>query len=452
MSEIQYAERPDREQSSAAPMLKADPSQSATQQLHVARKVARKAVSLSAMSDMGMDSLAAGGAAVGEELAQEAGGGSRGGSPADIANQGFSGSAQEVPHRAKMEKSFGMDFGGVQAYTDGPALKATEQLGAHAYAMGSKIAFSRKDPDEATVAHELTHVLQHTGQGPARKADGGGGDGDIDVSGEGEAEAVEQAVAAGKPARSVWEGGEAGGEAGAQVAASAGPARKAKGPARLPITHGMAFSRKGFERSKTWDLWENIPKFKAPIPAVPGLFAVIAPSVQAKKSRTFEPGETAKCAVGIQGGVFMGFEFGSFAPDLLTTYGGLEASASGGFEFGVTPSTFFFAGDIKLASNFTVGMKMFAGKIDIKFDFGKVDPICTFGSLKWDNTGFHSGWFQWGDQVLQFFAAVKSAMAKAKALANAGGAAVQRAQAQARAGAQQVWSSGQAVVNWVSSW
>lgn len=116
-------------------------------------------------------------------------------SAGDIGEAGFSGAGHEIPHRREMEASFGTDFSNVRAYTDSSASQASRDLGAHAYTMGDQVAFRSANPDKATVAHELAHVVQNT-RGVACKADDEG----IETSGEAEAEAVEHAVGAGKNA------------------------------------------------------------------------------------------------------------------------------------------------------------------------------------------------------------------------------------------------------------
>ena len=155
----------------------------APMQLKAARKVARKSVALNALAD----SLAGGGVAAGNDMAVARK------TASDVADEGFAGAAHEVPYRAEMESSFGADFSGVNAYSDGPARKASTDLGAEAYAAGDQVAFNSANPDKATVAHELTHVLQHTGgAGVQRKSNDG--DGGIETSGEAQADMVEAAV------------------------------------------------------------------------------------------------------------------------------------------------------------------------------------------------------------------------------------------------------------------
>ena len=93
------------------------------------------------------------------------------------ADGGFSGSGGKLPHGERIQAAFGdHDVGGVQAFTGGAAAKASDKLGAQAYASGSKVAF-RDTPDLHTAAHEAAHVVQQrAGQGPAGGMDRGAGD------------------------------------------------------------------------------------------------------------------------------------------------------------------------------------------------------------------------------------------------------------------------------------
>ena len=63
-----------------------------------------------------------------------------------------------IPHRAAMERAFGVSFGHVTARTG--AGGALDPLGADAATRGSHIAFGVANPRPGQVAHELTHVLQ----------------------------------------------------------------------------------------------------------------------------------------------------------------------------------------------------------------------------------------------------------------------------------------------------
>jgi len=433
---------------------------SPAQQMMVARKVARKAVNRKA--DTGVaDSLGAAGGATGDKM-ENAGEST----PAELAEDGFSGTAREIPHRKKMEQSFGQDFGHIRAYTDDKAKGATNALGAHAYAMGDQIAFEKENPDEATVAHELTHVMQHTGQGPARKAASGSEDG-IDMEGEPEAEAVEAAVGSGKPARSVWtnkeeEGQEQEGaqeaqaqEAQAQEGAppkSAGPARKAKGPAKdSKFTMGMSFSPSSLEKSYEYMLWDKGPP-PIPIAAVPGLFFTIEPSVRVKAAGGVDwKDKSLKTNVGVEGGLLVGFTYGN--KELAALYGGIEGKVAGGFEYTKSNDSWKLEGGIKLGSNFTIGCRVGGGILDYKFDFGKVDPICTFGGLKWEKgKPFQSGWFEWGQQVQEFFAAMNRTVTKAKQVLAMGADAARNAYNAAANTAKATYKTGADVINWVTSW
>ncbi|MCC6621225.1 MAG: DUF4157 domain-containing protein [Deltaproteobacteria bacterium] len=128
------------------------------------------------------------------------------------------GSGQGIPFRARMEQSFGTDFGAVRAHFGTPARAACEALGAEAYTLGSDVAFRSAAPPESLVAHELTHVVQQRGGagGVATKGRDVG-------SAEAEAESVAAAVASGRPATSALGGG-----AGAPGAAAPASARLAE--------------------------------------------------------------------------------------------------------------------------------------------------------------------------------------------------------------------------------
>lgn len=68
--------------------------------------------------------------------------------------------------RTDMESRLGHDFSDVRLHTDSAAESSAQAVGAHAYTVGSHIAFQRSayDPSSqagrTTLAHELTHVVQ----------------------------------------------------------------------------------------------------------------------------------------------------------------------------------------------------------------------------------------------------------------------------------------------------
>lgn len=63
-----------------------------------------------------------------------------------------------IPHQQQMEALFGQDFSGVVARTG--RRDELAPLGAQAAAEGNVMTFADDEPDAATVAHELTHVVQ----------------------------------------------------------------------------------------------------------------------------------------------------------------------------------------------------------------------------------------------------------------------------------------------------
>jgi hypothetical protein len=82
--------------------------------------------------------------------------------------------------RTDMEARLGHDFGNVRVHTDGAAEASARAVNAHAYTVGSHIAFQRSayDPDtdqgRTTLAHELTHVVQQR-NGPVDGTEAPGG-------------------------------------------------------------------------------------------------------------------------------------------------------------------------------------------------------------------------------------------------------------------------------------
>jgi hypothetical protein len=65
---------------------------------------------------------------------------------------------EPIPHRAAMERAFGLSFADVTASTS--AGSALDPLGASAATRGTHMAFRASAPRPGQVAHELTHVLQ----------------------------------------------------------------------------------------------------------------------------------------------------------------------------------------------------------------------------------------------------------------------------------------------------
>jgi hypothetical protein len=109
--------------------------------------------------------------------------------------------------REDMESRLGHDFSDVRVHTDGAAESSAKAVGAHAYTVGSHIAFQRSayDPGSVagrtTLAHELTHVVQQR-SGPV---DGTPAPGGVSVSDPGDrfereaAATAERAIAAPAP-------------------------------------------------------------------------------------------------------------------------------------------------------------------------------------------------------------------------------------------------------------
>jgi hypothetical protein len=78
----------------------------------------------------------------------------------ELAAEGTSGGATQLPHSDVIQRSFGRhDVGTIEAFVGGPATKASEAIGASAYATGNRVAF-REQPDLHTAAHEAAHIIQ----------------------------------------------------------------------------------------------------------------------------------------------------------------------------------------------------------------------------------------------------------------------------------------------------
>lgn len=139
------------------------------------------------------------------QLDAAAPGAGAGSSAHELASVGVDGGGSELPHRAAIESSFGMDLGGVRAHVGGAAAGASRALGANAYATGSDVAFA-KSPDLHTAAHEATHVVQQRSGVQLL-----GGVGQVGDSYERHADAVADAVVSGQSASGLLSGFSGGG-------------------------------------------------------------------------------------------------------------------------------------------------------------------------------------------------------------------------------------------------
>ncbi len=77
--------------------------------------------------------------------------------------------------RRPMEEAFGSDFSDVRVHADRAAHHANDRLGARAFTTGNDIFFSKdayqptSAPGQRLLAHELSHVVQHSGQTTASR-------------------------------------------------------------------------------------------------------------------------------------------------------------------------------------------------------------------------------------------------------------------------------------------
>ena len=78
----------------------------------------------------------------------------------DHAARGIAGAGTRQPHADKIQDSFGRhDISNVTAHVGGVAARASDAIGAEAYALGTHTAY-RREPDLHTAAHEATHAIQ----------------------------------------------------------------------------------------------------------------------------------------------------------------------------------------------------------------------------------------------------------------------------------------------------
>jgi hypothetical protein len=115
-------------------------------------------------------------------------------SPAQAFGEATSGAASEVPHRGRMEASFGESFAGVRAYLG--CAQPMSALGAEAATHRDQVVFGSSAPSVEVVAHELTHVVQQRRGGGA--VQGKNGVSDPACAAEREADHVAARVAAGE--------------------------------------------------------------------------------------------------------------------------------------------------------------------------------------------------------------------------------------------------------------
>ncbi len=116
------------------------------------------------------------------------------------------GAGAALPYQAEMEAAFGEDFSNVEVHLGASGPLA--DIGASAAAQGEVVTFADANPDKATVAHELTHVVQQRG-GSAKDVQFKGGLSNPASGAEREADAVGARVAGGQAAGPVT--GQAGG-------------------------------------------------------------------------------------------------------------------------------------------------------------------------------------------------------------------------------------------------
>jgi len=116
------------------------------------------------------------------------------------AQRGVATAGAQLPHLAQIQRSFGRhDVSTVSAHVGGAAAEASLAIGARAYAVGNKVAFSTV-PDLRLAAHEAAHVVQQR-----RGVTVSGGVGRAGDSYEQHADAVADLVVRGESAEALLE-------------------------------------------------------------------------------------------------------------------------------------------------------------------------------------------------------------------------------------------------------
>jgi len=273
-----------------------------------------------------------------------------------------------LPFRAEMERSFGVSFSDVKAYSDEPARAAAQALNAKAFTVGNRIAFSTSSPDRGLVAHELTHVVQARSKGASSVDERG-----IETAGEAQADRVELAVASGQPARAALEAGGGASTVAPPVEAGGGdrpttaarrlpPSLKSGGFDMTKLVSGMAFDKNSFEASREFELWkgEAIP---LPAPLPPPFELSVKPSLSVTLAGGYDwNSPTVQANAGIEGGVALKLSYG--LPPMLSIYAEMDAKATGGFMFertrkpGPGKDKWSLNGELALETNFAVGVEI----------------------------------------------------------------------------------------------
>ncbi len=164
----------------------------------------------------------------------------------DVADSAFAGPAMGMPFAATIQQAFGAhDVSGISAHQDESARSATSELGATAFASGSRIAFG-KTPDLHTAAHEAAHVVQQ--RSGVDLAGGVGRPGDRH---EQHADQVADAVVSGASAESLL--GPTGGASGRSVIQASGGLVEQPAPGEGGRGHPGAVGEKPFtDEERMW--------------------------------------------------------------------------------------------------------------------------------------------------------------------------------------------------------
>ena len=145
------------------------------------------------------------------------------------------GGGGQLPHRERLEASFGRDLSGIEAHSDAESLEAAADIDAEAYATGDHVVVP-PDAGPGLVAHEVAHVMQQQDGVQAKGGlDGGAGD-----PLERQADAVGAAVESGESVAHHFAGGNGARASGAAVQRREKPGAATKPPAPDPAAEAEA--------------------------------------------------------------------------------------------------------------------------------------------------------------------------------------------------------------------
>ncbi len=357
-------------------------------------------------ADMGAASFPIGADMFGEQLEHTAGP-AQPKSASAVAEPGVSGPGQSLPHRAEMERSFGVDLGDVRAHADDSSRNANVQLQSTAFTLNNHIGFRDANPDKVTVAHEVTHVLQQTRSSSYHGKNEGG----IDTGGESEANAVETAVRSNSPA--------------SRELTSTTQSERTNGAARLVSRKPALFRAKDFgltvldfgDRGAkalegSYNLVPNAAQFyfallpfsMVPLPAkpiVPGLYGRLAPELKLKLAPIATDYKHEISSVALAGALGFGVLGGQ--PSVAEVFATAKPTLAGGGKVERKPKDggtwWKLSLSFSLSGSLAVGLKV--GPLTIQYTKGPYS-LFKYDALSYGTDGFKAGTAGLGQDLKNF--------------------------------------------------